>query len=293
MGSPHYMSPEQIRSTRDVDARADLWSLGVVLFELITGSVPFSATELTPLISEILHAPHRRLRTVQPDAPEALEAVVDRCLSKDPEGRFQSAADLAMALIPFAPKHARSIAEKVAEVARSSGGVRIGREDSLPPPAPLSPPPSRPLPMVSPFPAAAQTSPSLTVSARPESPSRRLPIVASVFALLLLGGAISFALVTATPAASERPPPVPAATVIVTATAAVTAATIDEPPPLPRAAAAADAAAASAEAIPTTTTTTTRGPATTLKTPRAPTARPSSAGADASPVVGQEIRRER
>jgi eukaryotic-like serine/threonine-protein kinase len=135
MGSPHYMSPEQLRSTRDVDARADIWSLGVVLFELLTGDMPFTATEVTSLIAQILHEPHQRLTALRPDVPAALESVIDRCLAKDPALRFQSAADVAVALLPFAPKRARASVERAVDIARSAGGGATLRDaDSIPPP---------------------------------------------------------------------------------------------------------------------------------------------------------------
>lgn len=135
MGSPHYMSPDQLRSTHDVDGRADIWSLGVVLFELVSGHMPFTATDVTGLIAQVLHEPHRRLTSVRSDAPVELEAVVDRCLSKDPAARFGSAAELAMALLPFAPKRARHTAERAAEIARAAGTEVAVRADSIPPPS--------------------------------------------------------------------------------------------------------------------------------------------------------------
>lgn len=135
MGSPHYMSPDQLRSTHDVDGRADIWSLGVVLFELVSGHMPFTATEVTGLIAQVLHEPHRRLTSLRADTPPELEAIVDRCLSKDPAARFASAAELAMALLPFAPKRARHAAERAAEIARAAGTEVAVRADSIPPPS--------------------------------------------------------------------------------------------------------------------------------------------------------------
>ncbi|MBS2013283.1 MAG: serine/threonine protein kinase [Deltaproteobacteria bacterium] len=156
MGSPHYMSPDQLRSTHDVDGRADIWSLGVVLFELVSGHMPFTATDVTTLIAQVLHEPHRRLTSVRSDAPPELEAVIDRCLAKDPAARYASAADLAIALLPFAPKRARHTAERAAEIARASGTEVAARADSIPPPpssvrdvavvaaaAPRTPPPQQ------------------------------------------------------------------------------------------------------------------------------------------------------
>jgi eukaryotic-like serine/threonine-protein kinase len=141
MGSPQYMSPEQLRSTRDVDARADLWSLGIVLFELLTGKMPFTATDMSTLIAQILHDPHVRLRAARAEMPAELEAIIDTCLSKDPATRFQTSAELAVALLPFGPKRARASVERAADIARSAGGggPAASTIDSVaPPPAPLA-----------------------------------------------------------------------------------------------------------------------------------------------------------
>jgi len=139
MGSPYYMSPEQLRSTKSVDHRADVWSLGVVLFELLTGTMPFDETlEFTELVAMILESPQRRLRAYRPDAPPQLEAVVDRALEKDRARRFQSTAELAVALLPFAPKRARAMAERATSISKAAGlsdpSFQIPPSD-LPPPS--------------------------------------------------------------------------------------------------------------------------------------------------------------
>jgi serine/threonine-protein kinase len=102
IGSPIYMSPEQLRSTRDVDARTDIWALGTILFELIAGQPPFRARTLPQLCMLILHSRPRSLRELCPEAPTALETVVRRCLEKDPAKRFGTVLELAQALAPFA-----------------------------------------------------------------------------------------------------------------------------------------------------------------------------------------------
>ena len=121
MGSPKYMSPEQLKSSRDVDARTDIWALGVVLFELLTGETAFQAPTMPELCISILQAPPQPLRHKRPDAPPGVEAVINRCLEKDPARRFASVAELAFALGEFAPPRARVSIERVARILQAHG----------------------------------------------------------------------------------------------------------------------------------------------------------------------------
>jgi serine/threonine-protein kinase len=117
MGSPCYMSPEQLRSTATVDHRTDIWSLGATLYELLTGKAAFDASLTLPeLVATILHKTAIPVQTLRPAVPDGLAAVVDRCLAKDRELRFDSAAELAKALQPFATDRARSAVERAASM---------------------------------------------------------------------------------------------------------------------------------------------------------------------------------
>jgi eukaryotic-like serine/threonine-protein kinase len=102
VGSPYYMAPEQVRSARDVDARTDIWALGVILYELLAGEVPFLATNVPQLCAMVLETEPAPLIQVRPDIPESLNQIVLTCLAKLPEQRFASVQDLVRALAPFA-----------------------------------------------------------------------------------------------------------------------------------------------------------------------------------------------
>jgi serine/threonine-protein kinase len=98
MGSPLYMSPEQVRNSRKVDARSDIWSLGVILHELVAGRHPFEGETTSGIVARIAADPPIPLRQHRPDAPPELEAVVLRCLEKDLARRLPDVATLIAAL---------------------------------------------------------------------------------------------------------------------------------------------------------------------------------------------------
>jgi serine/threonine-protein kinase len=121
IGSPVYMSPEQIRSSENVDARTDIWSLGCVLFELLTGVVAFDEPTLMQLSAAILEQDPVPLRTLVPEAPIELETVLMRCLEKDADKRYNNIAELAIALYPFAPRRSRISAERCYHALKNAG----------------------------------------------------------------------------------------------------------------------------------------------------------------------------
>jgi serine/threonine-protein kinase len=107
LGSPLYMSPEQMRSAKDVDARADVWALGVVMFELLTRRWPFEAQNIPELCLKVVTEPPQSLAALRGDLHPDLVAVVERCLSKNPGERYADASQLALALEPFAAEAPR------------------------------------------------------------------------------------------------------------------------------------------------------------------------------------------
>ncbi len=101
IGSPLYMSPEQVRAVRHIDTRADIWSLGVILHQLLTGTTAFEGETTAELFVEILHSPPRSILQYAPDVPPALVDIVLRCLKKKRDARYATVEELAEALAPF------------------------------------------------------------------------------------------------------------------------------------------------------------------------------------------------
>src|SRR5439155_23633168 len=120
-----YMSPEQIRASSEVDHRTDVWSLGIVLYEILAGTNAFTAGSVPQMSAMILEREPPALATIRPDVPPGLVAVIERCLKKSPNERYQTIADLARALLPFAPKRARIHVERCNK-ARKREGVVVG-----------------------------------------------------------------------------------------------------------------------------------------------------------------------
>jgi serine/threonine protein kinase len=103
LASPAYASPEQLRASKDADARADIWSLGVILYQCLAGALPFEGSTLAVVSSRILRDAPIPLRRRASNLPAGLEPIVDRCLQKSPGDRFPDADALVEALAPFAP----------------------------------------------------------------------------------------------------------------------------------------------------------------------------------------------
>jgi serine/threonine-protein kinase len=190
LGSPYYMSPEQIRNARTVDARADLWSLGVILHKMLTGFLPFESDSMGEHLSMIAADPPAPLRLRRPDAPAELEAIVLRCLEKDASLRFQNIAQLAAALAPFAPPASQRLLDHItALLGPAALAAGSSRATSTPPP-----PVNRDDPTVT---NATSSRPTQRVRSAPPR-GRAAAFAASI--LVLATGIIYFV------SASHRPP---------------------------------------------------------------------------------------
>ena len=136
LGSPLYMAPEQMRSSRDVDARADVWALGVVLFQLLTQRWPFEAETMPELCLKVVTEPPIPLGSIRPDVPTGIGAVIERCLEKDLRRRFANAAELASALEPFVPPGSRVLADRARLAMGTGSGARSAAQLAVAAPSP-------------------------------------------------------------------------------------------------------------------------------------------------------------
>jgi serine/threonine protein kinase len=108
-GSAYYMAPEQMRNAKACDERTDVWALGVILYELLTGRVPFEGESVHQVVAAVLEKNRLAVHALRPDVPPELEAVIDRALVNDPGARTASVVELARGILPFAPQLAASL----------------------------------------------------------------------------------------------------------------------------------------------------------------------------------------
>jgi serine/threonine-protein kinase len=127
IGTPAYMSPEQLQSRRDVDARSDVYAFGVILYEALSGKLPFEADSYPGLVLAIVNAPPRPLIELRPELPAAIEGVVLRAMAKRPEERFANMDGLIAALTPFASARATDSAANVPAARQLKQNARRGR----------------------------------------------------------------------------------------------------------------------------------------------------------------------
>jgi hypothetical protein len=185
LGSPIYMSPEQLRSPRDVDQRADVWALGTILHELITGEPPFLAESITELSAKILleslPPPDERIPT---PLPGGLGEIVRKSLAKDREQRYGSVAELVVALAPYAPPRSRELVHRIARMQNVSDAAR----------AALPEVPQRSIPLLPAVRVSGKTPTTfgITVAHEHHSHTKRNVLITMATALVV-GGAIAVA----------------------------------------------------------------------------------------------------
>jgi hypothetical protein len=139
LGTPLYMSPEQMQASRAADPRADIWSLAVTLYELLAGKTPFDGPHIQAVCMRVYMKDPEPISTYRADVPAGLEAVIRQALQKERERRFPNMAEFAAALVPYGPPRAAIYAERVAGVLGEQ--VAPARPTGLLPAEPVESPP--------------------------------------------------------------------------------------------------------------------------------------------------------
>jgi len=183
LGTPYYMSPEQVRGARDVDHRADIYAIGVILFEALTGERPFDAETYNELILKIATEPLPSIAALHPELDPRLIAIVERAMARDPKDRFPDVKSLAQALEPFSGGVRFRSMQTLSPHDKVSGDFPVG--SSLEKPRlPSTPAPALSAPPVAPLPAP--------VAAKPRSAARAIVAGAFVSLLACAGIAVYF-----------------------------------------------------------------------------------------------------
>jgi eukaryotic-like serine/threonine-protein kinase len=283
MGSPLYMSPEQMKSSRTVDSRTDIWALGVILYELLAGSAPFNGDTIPELSAKILLEAPASLCLSRPEIPAALEKVVQRALAKDREDRFRTVGELAMALVEFGGKRCRTNVERITRVLQAAGlsTGEIYLPTSMSPHAEAT--------------AAARTQANWGITHGTSKPSRLPAILGAIAGLFVLGGTVTVGWMYAPRWLQERPPALavakqptlspepprsqgvdaaepsalhPAAAIVPPTVPTDASAATSAPPPTPQARTPAAAAGAAHLVATTSRASTTRGPSPAAPKPK-------------------------
>jgi serine/threonine protein kinase len=144
MGTPYYMSPEQARGDRNLDARVDLYACGVILYEALTGRRPFTAANYNALLLQILSTSPRSARELRPALPNGFDAVIEKAMARNRDDRYRSATEFQRDLQTLRDRHNAPMAAVVSEALRAmefpTAKPASGARTAVPPPAPPSSP---------------------------------------------------------------------------------------------------------------------------------------------------------
>jgi len=208
IGSPRYMSPEQLRSSKTVDARTDVWALGVILYEMLTGRAPFPGESIAEVATEHFRGTYARPSERRPEIPAALDETIAEALAHDRQARLPSVEAFAARVAPFGSDAARASRERIARIAASAlppdaGALEATIADG--PPSSAIEPAGSPSARVATSPV--RTAPTGASQARPR---RRRATAALVGAGAMLAvAAIAYTRSTASSRTSAAPPVCP------------------------------------------------------------------------------------
>ncbi|MRG96896.1 serine/threonine-protein kinase [Polyangium spumosum] len=151
MGSPHYMSPEQLRSSKKTDVRSDLWSVGVVLYRALTGRIPFPGDTLAEVMVQVFSARLPPPTSLAPELPPAIDAFFQKALARSPDDRFQTMRELAEAFQSVTSGKGMPAAAPSSPEARAS----LPSVNATATPLPVAPPLQPPAAVVPPAPVSS------------------------------------------------------------------------------------------------------------------------------------------
>jgi eukaryotic-like serine/threonine-protein kinase len=193
LGTPLYMSPEQLHDSKSVDGRTDIWSMGVVLYLLLANRQPFFGKDLPRILTKVFTEDPEPLSAIAPDVPPGLAAIVSRCLAKEPGARFQTVAELASALQAFARPSTLINIQRI--------GRMTARSDQTEQSAPARP---RPQAEWSARDLLAETTPQTWAETQATPKSRAITVVRKGAAIALGIGVVAVAATVLRPAILRR-----------------------------------------------------------------------------------------